>query len=608
VCGIAGCIRRDGREPDRGALEAMARALHHRGPDDIGVEVVGPVGLVHRRLSIVDLSDAGHAPMQLGEHWLTYNGEVFNHAALREELSGPWTGHSDTETVLHALAEGGTAALGRFDGFWGLAWLDGPGRRLVLSRDRFGVKPLFVARTADAIWFASEMKALLAAGVPARPNVDAIRHMAHLGWVNGPETGLRDVTRLMPGTALSISLDGLAEREERWFDPPELVDRDRARSLARRSRDELRAELAQRLSDAVGGRLMGDVPIATMCSGGIDSSLVAAYAIERSPTMVAYTSSIVDQPENDEHAHASAIAAHIGARLETIEVTAESWLADFVPAVWHLEHPLLHPGTVPMMQIARHAHANGIKVLLSGEGADELFGGYGAIHQGQRRDFAASGPQAWARELNRRLRPGTLGQADFEVSASERANAFVAQARAEGRRAYRGVLPRRGAAPRGIDERLAGRFLADFKTYLPSLLHRQDTAAMSASVEVREPFLDPSVLRFGVNLPMDARAAPELKGILRELALERLPRSAIERPKMGWGFNAGRYLHDVVRPDALLDGALRETLGESREEWASGFAAPGRHSTLFAWSAEAWCRLFLEGKPVETVEGELLAT
>src|SRR5881227_1813125 len=245
MCGIAGCLRRDGRAPDRAALQAMAMALRHRGPDDAGIEIAGNVGLVHTRLAIVDLSLAGHAPMRLGEHWLTYNGEVFNHLALRDTLPGPWTGHSDTETVLHALAERGTGALAEFNGFFALAWLDGPGRRLVLSRDRFGVKPLYVARTADAVWFASEMKALLAAGVPARPNPGAIEHMAHLGWVQGEETGLRDITRLPPGTALELSLDGGREQAVRWFDPPELVDRQRARELARRSRAELRDELAE---------------------------------------------------------------------------------------------------------------------------------------------------------------------------------------------------------------------------------------------------------------------------------------------------------------------------------------------------------------------------
>src|SRR4051794_19457217 len=190
----------------------MARALGHRGPDDTGIEIAGNVGLVHTRLSIVDLSPAGHAPMRLGEHWLTYNGEVFNHIALRDTLRGPWTGHSDTETVLHALAERGIGALAEFNGLFALAWLDGPGRRLALSRDRWGIKPLFVARTAEALWFASEMKALLAAGVPARPNPDVIRHMAHLGWVQGFETGLRDIVRLSPGTALELSLDGGREQ------------------------------------------------------------------------------------------------------------------------------------------------------------------------------------------------------------------------------------------------------------------------------------------------------------------------------------------------------------------------------------------------------------
>ena len=211
MCGIAGCVLPPGRAPDRDRLERMAAAIAHRGPDDSGVEVVGSVGLVHRRLAIVDPSPAGHQPMRSadGRWWLTYNGEAFNHLALREELPPLcWRGGSDTETVLESLAAWGDDAVARANGLFAYAALDTAARRLLLVRDRFGVKPLYLARRDGELWFASELRALLAAGVPPDVDPDILGHSMVHGWANGEATPLRAVRRVMPGTWLEVSLDG----------------------------------------------------------------------------------------------------------------------------------------------------------------------------------------------------------------------------------------------------------------------------------------------------------------------------------------------------------------------------------------------------------------
>src|SRR4051812_6453400 len=269
MCGIGGCVAPPGAAVSREALERMAAAMRHRGPDDSGVEIVGNVGLVHTRLAIVDPSPVGHAPMASvdGQWWLTYNGEAFNHLELRAALGGrAWRGGSDPEPVVEARAAWGDDAIARINGLFGLAALDLRERRLVLARDRFGVKPLYVARFGGALWFASEMRALLAAGAPREADPQVLLQSIAAGWVTGPWTPLRGVRAVLPGTLVEVSLDTLEERSRMWYAPEDVVDAERAAALGRRSRAALRDELQDTLRTAVRRRLMGDVPVATMCS------------------------------------------------------------------------------------------------------------------------------------------------------------------------------------------------------------------------------------------------------------------------------------------------------------------------------------------------------
>lgn len=597
---------RPGAEVDRERLAALGAALAHRGPDAAGLEVIHNVGLVHRRLAILDTSDAGRAPMAdaTGATWLTFNGEVLNHAALRDELpepAGGWRGGSDTETLVHGLATHGPTFVTRCEGFWAWAALD-PGRgELSLVRDRFGVKPLHVWTGPDELWFASELRALRAAGVPMAPDTETLRHATATGWANGRRGLAAGVVKVGAGTRLIVDVASLVTREERWFAPGELVDRGRTRAAARRPRLAARAALEAALKTAVHRRLTADVPVGTMCSGGIDSGLVTAYAAREQPGVVAYHAAIADQPAEDERVWAEQVARHLGVELRRIDVTGETWRRDFVRACAHVEAPMLHPSSVPMLQISERAREDGIVVLLSGEGADELFGGYSSLHRPERRDVERRGHrfESGVRELYRwagrrglaRARtglPAGLGPAEH-VNAQERA--IVARALA----AHDGVL-------RGAEKRLAARLLGDLDAYLPHLLNRQDGAAMAVGVEMREPFLDSDLVRLCVNLPVSQRVGPAQKGLLRELAVEVLPRAAVERPKRGFGMDAAAYLHGAVRPGALRDGALREALGVGREEWDAGLATTLDHAPLLLWSAEVVCRVLFRGESVEAVE------
>ena len=596
VCGIAGCVEAPGRAPDRAALARMADALAHRGPDGAGVEVHGNVGLVHRRLAIVDPSEAGRQPMALPDGWrLTYNGEVFNHLDLRRALPGvAWRGGCDTETLLHALATWGEGALDRLNGLFAFAAIDPHRRRLLLVRDRLGVKPLYLARHDGALWFASEMRALLAAGVPVRTDPDVLRFSV-LGWPNGETTPLAGIERLPAGMLLSVDLETLEVERRRWWRPADAVDPELAAALATRSRGELAGGVEAALRTSVSRRLMADVPVATLCSGGVDSSLITVFAAEEQPGALALNASVVEQPELDEGPWARAVAHHAGAELHTVEVTGASFRSGFVGTVEHHEYPLQHPGSVPMVQLAALARDLGAKVLLSGEGADELLGGYDWQHAGALDAFRA-------RRAPLRLLRALAG----EARATRRAGDRDAPAAVEVcERAARDDAQRAYAHHRGTRRRLEGALAADLELYLSHLLNRQDKCTMAASIETREPFLDPDVVRLALNLPLEARVDPDRKALLRDLARRLLPEGVADRPKVGFHFATRALIEERADPAFLEDGRLRELLGTPRGEWCEGLRLMPEAWGFRVWSAEVWCRLFLGGDSRAAVEAAL---
>jgi asparagine synthase (glutamine-hydrolysing) len=621
VCGIAGCIAAPGAAPDRDALERMADALRHRGPDDRGIEVVGQVGLVHTRLAIVDPTPAGRAPMSLdgGRWWLTYNGEVFNHLELRARLGErPWRGGSDTETVLHALAEWGEDAPARCNGLFALAALDAERRRVLLVRDRFGVKPLYLARHGGGLWFASEVGALLAAGVPRRARLDVLRHSIGYGWAEGRLTPIEGVERLAPGTLTSVDLATLEVAERRWYEPAQAVDPERAAALASRPRRDLAGELERELRASVRRRLMADVPVGTMCSGGLDSSLVTAFARDEHPRIVAYNASVADQPWADEGPWARRVADGLGVELRTARLDGAAWRAGLVDAVAHNEHPLMHESSVPMAMIAALARADGVKVLLSGEGADELFAGYDFLHADAYRALLPAPARARQRLELARGRVGGLasrrgrglGRAVRRRLVERPAAGAVAQPpRAPSAAEWGERVAERAAAAYahhpGPGGALEAALLGDLSLYLPHLLNRQDKNTMQASVETRVPFLDPAVVALAVNLPLEARTRPLRKGVLRDLGHAHLPRGVARRAKVGFGFDVRLYLEGAARPRFLGEGMLRETLGVDAATWRETVARAASHQALRLWSGEVWCRLFLDARSREDVAAEL---
>jgi asparagine synthase (glutamine-hydrolysing) len=613
VCGIGGCVLETGRTPDRGALEAMRAALGHRGPDASGIELFENVGLVHTRLAIVDPTPAGAQPMlhPSGDWALTYNGEIFNHLELRGGLGGArFRGGSDSETLLEALHAWGEGALARLNGLFAFAALDRSARRLLLVRDRFGVKPLYLAWRPEGLWFASEIGALIAAGIPARPVADVVAHCLDYGWANGPRTPVEGVERLMPGSLLDLDLATLERRERRWYAPADMVSGSRADELAGLDRAAAGDAVETALRRSVELRLMADVPVGTMCSGGLDSSLITAFAADAHPRIVAFNASITDQPEADESPWAERVADASGIELVTAPVSADSWRAGLVDVVRHVEYPLNHESSVAMWQIAELAHAGGVKVLLSGEGADELFGGYTWLGLAERADFGArhrrveSGLRALGRRAPsllaayRRLRGEPQPRAGAGAgAASEQVLGFEREVDSAALGAYASGEPR-------SRRELEANLLAQLELYLPHLLNRQDKTTMKASVETREPFLDPDLVELALNLPLELRLEPEPKTLLRELGRRHLPAEIASRTKGGFGWDYNRYLLPATRPEFLLDGALRDLRGADRERWSALITDPGIWQ-LPLWTAEIWMRTVIDGQSTAAVDSEL---
>ncbi|HET8646287.1 MAG TPA: asparagine synthase (glutamine-hydrolyzing), partial [Vicinamibacteria bacterium] len=414
MCGIAGVLHFDGAPVDRALLARMGRALCHRGPDAEGVyvdEAAAPaVGLVHRRLSIIDLSAAANQPLggEDGRVQVMLNGEVYNFALLREELSGRhrFRSQGDTEVIAHGYEEQGEAVMARLDGMFALAIWDGARRRLVLARDHFGKKPLHYWSDGRRLVFASEIKGLLAAGVPAALEESALPEYLALGYVPTPRTLFRGITRLPP--ACTLVADGSGAQAPTPFWDLAFPPAGQARAIGLRAAAE---ELLELLRAAVRKRLVADVPVGVLLSGGLDSSLVAALAAREAGGLRTFTVGFEGPAWFDERPHARRVADHIGARHHDALVRPQA-AALLDTLLDHHDEPFGDSSALPTYLVAREARRE-VTVALNGDGGDEAFAGYERLHAAvlaerlppaARRALAAAARLLPARSRHRRLR------------------------------------------------------------------------------------------------------------------------------------------------------------------------------------------------------------
>ncbi|HYH84255.1 MAG TPA: asparagine synthase (glutamine-hydrolyzing) [Pyrinomonadaceae bacterium] len=640
MCGINGiALSSRSRETlDVRLLKRMRDVIAHRGPDDAGVYVDGNVGLGHRRLSIVDVA-AGHQPMtnEDGSLRITYNGEIYNHADFREELEARghvYRTHCDTETILHLYEERGADCVRDLRGMFAFAIWDARKRELFIARDRLGVKPLYYVQREDgSLFFASEIKALLEArAVAAELNHAALPDYLANHATSGDETLFRGVRRLMPGHTMTWR-DGELKIEEYWDVHFAREEGDDAQHDSHRSDEDYVAEWAEMFRESVRLRLMADVPLGMFLSGGIDSSAIAAVMSGMTSEPVKTFSVAFAEREANELEYAREVARAFKTDHHEIVVSPEEFFGALPTLVWHEDEPIAHPSSVALNFVSRLA-ARHVKVVLTGEGSDEMLAGYGRYRKtvynlalgaryhglapaALRRAVARAVESLPARSRARRklartflcLAPDieTIYFDNFSVfSRAMQRELLTAEAkeRVGSLDPYRHVTEYLGKTDA---ESLLERLLyVDTKTYLHELLMKQDQMSMAASIESRVPFLDHKLVEHTARLPERMK----LRGLTTKYILRRamkgvLPERILTRPKMGFPVPVGAWLRgrfrNVIDEHVLGERALDRGLFE--REYVRGLVA--RHQSgaedhsdrLWALvNFEIWLRRFVDGE------------
>jgi asparagine synthase (glutamine-hydrolysing) len=611
----------------------MRDVIVHRGPDEAGTHGDEQAILGHRRLSIVDLA-SGQQPLsnEDGTIWVSYNGEIYNHGDIRRELES--AGHryrtkSDTESIVHAYEHWGDDCVDHFRGMFAFALWDSRYRRLLLVRDRLGIKPLYWCQVRGRVIFASEIKAILESGL-VRPeaNDEVLAEVLTTRYTSDSQTMFKGIYRLLPGHRL-VYENGRIEITQYWDVPagPHESSGSAAEQIGR---------FRELLEESVRLRLMADVPLGVFLSGGIDSSVVAALMASMIDRPLQTFSVAFQDRAFSELEYSRTVARAINADAHEIVVDERDFFGALPRLIWHEDEPIAHPSSVPLYFVSRLAREH-VKVVLTGEGSDELLAGYGKYprsllnwHAG--RGYSALAPEAMRSWVRERVVPRLPGRArryaqrsflalphsqeaiffdNFAAIPRNRLRSLVtSHALARSRDPYSSSREWLDRPPEGTP--LLTRVLyADLKTYLVELLMKQDQMSMAASIESRVPFLDHQLVEYAAGLP----PATKLRGfrtkwILREAARGLLPAEILSRPKMGFPVPFGRWMttgwQEVAR-DVLLDGRSRQrgVIEPLEVERLISNHAAGRHNGGDAiWSLmnlELWYRTFIDGDGVQTL-------
>jgi asparagine synthase (glutamine-hydrolysing) len=642
MCGIAGFVSADGLDADATSRAIRMRdVITHRGPDEAGLRVDAHAALAHRRLSIVDLS-TGQQPAsnEDGSIWIIFNGEIYNHADIRRVLEA--RGHTyrtrcDTETIVHAYEEWGDECVHRFRGMFAFAIWDTRRRRLLLVRDRLGIKPLYWARRGDTLLFGSEIKAILASDlIEPQTNTDVLPEVLSTRYTSGTDTLFRGINKLLPGHLL-VFRDGEIDIRQYWDVPIREESGPHAKPLAQRPIDVV-AEFRALLEESVRLRLMADVPLGMFLSGGIDSSAIAAIMarlIDR--PLETFSVAFKDRAFN-ELEYAREVARAIGANTHEIVIDDDDFFGALPKLVWHEDEPIAHTSSVPLYFVSALARQH-VTVVLTGEGSDELLAGYGKYLRLAWNWRAGTVYETFVPRLVRTsIASGVVPRLSGKVARYAR-RSFLAMERtpeamffdnfasirlADQRRllspAFRDAVTAGHAyrasreyfdRPNGHSTLLDRLLYADIKTYLVELLMKQDQMSMATSIESRVPFLDHKLVEFAALLPDEWKLSGfTTKRVLREAMKGLLPESILNRPKMGFpvpfsGWTRGRW--NAVAHDVLLD----------RRSIERGIIDPDGIDTLLRdhaagrtdggdriWSLmnlELWHRTFIDKEGVQTL-------
>jgi asparagine synthase (glutamine-hydrolysing) len=611
VCGLVGILRRDGEDADATRIDRMLAPMLHRGPDGRGCWAENEVALGHLRLSILDLSDHAHQPIATagGEGVLAYNGEVYNFRALRRELEREgvvFASSGDSEVVLQALVRWGPQrAIPRFNGMFAFAYFDRRRHELWLARDRLGIKPLYTAECAGELIFGSEPQALLAhPGMTCRPDRLAIASFLLRGRQEARPTFFEGIEAIEPGSWWCIRRSGV--ERHRYYHVLDALDVER---LLAGDPDQAVPRFESLIDESVRLHLASDAPLAAICSGGVDSSLIAACASRHLKDLRCYVAD--DTSGRGEGKFAQRVTDHLGVHLTRVPVDRETHLRLWPEATLFEGHPLYNRSSVALLLLGRACQADGVKVLLNGEGADELFGGYGMQRKAHRawgwpaRLVLALDPvRSRRRRSFRRLRSrrfllsrldglGDVGIAVVDGDGELRRLALEEK-----------LAPVRSAADRAF----LVRCLDDLYFTLDPLLRRHDRMAMAASIEMRVPFLENAIIDFGIHLPLRAKfRRGQSKWVVKQAAEKLLPAEIVHARKRAFPMPAD---FDLGCEALLAGGAAGELLRwTDRQQQALIPLVRHREGLRFLLlGLELWGRIYLRGEKPDALASELLAS
>ncbi|MCG8345682.1 MAG: asparagine synthase (glutamine-hydrolyzing) [Chlorobiales bacterium] len=630
MCGILGYSG----SFDAAGLSAGLETIAHRGPDDSGMyadEQAG-VGLGHVRLSILDVSSLGHQPMLSsdGRVVLVFNGEIYNFRELRSELEARgyrFRGHSDTEVLLNLYLEEGENLMARLNGIFGFAIWDNRTRSLLIVRDGLGVKPLYYCISRKGFAFASEIKGLLQL-VPEERQIDLSalhRYMSFL-WCPGEGTPFKSVRKLLPGEAMVVR-KGHIERRWSWYRLPILS------GFIRYYDDSASLKgTVQHLRQAVHRQMVADVPVGAFLSGGLDSSAVVAFAREQNPDIRCFTIEVAGGQEEgttDDLPYARRVAEHLGVELNVVTIDSGRMADGLERMVWQLDEPLADPAPLNVLYISQLAQENGMKVLLSGAGGDDLFTGYRRHHALNLERWWSWLPKSmrfglekatkqldqrrtWTRRLTKWFNGATLDVderiANYFLWAceSDLLSLYTSDIRAQlnDACAIDHLLEFMASAPTNLSS-LERMLLLDQRFFLAdhNLIYT-DKMSMAAGVEVRVPFLDLELVEFAARIPPQFKQrGSEGKWVLKKAMEPYLPRDVIYRPKTGFGAPLRRWMRKELRP-LLRDMLSAESLNK-RSIFDAGAVQKlmenndsGRidasYILLSILCTEIWCRKFID--------------
>jgi asparagine synthase (glutamine-hydrolysing) len=637
MCGIAGKLHFDRQRPVSAVLvREMTDVIAHRGPDGEGQYVTGPVGLGHRRLSIIDLS-TGAQPLsnEDGTVWIVFNGEIYNYLDLRRDLLA--RGHvfrtaSDTETIVHLWEEYGVDCVTHLRGMFAFAIWDERQQSLFIARDRVGIKPLYYCKTGRSLVFGSEIKALLVdPEVPRRINPRAIDRFLTYLYLPGDETMFEDVRKLEPGHYL-LAKGGRVERKRYW-DLEYTVDT-RWRSL-----DEAAEALGDLLRQTVSDHMISDVPVGFLASGGVDSTALLSYAVERTDKPIqTFTVGFAGSNVVDERPYARLASQRFNTAHHEISISADDFRRFLPQYVWHMEEPVCEPPAIALYYVSKLAREH-VTVLLSGEGGDEAFGGYPEYrnYPAFERGKAMLGPlrgaagaalgmvdrMAGGGKLRKYAALADRAVPDYYYSRVTSPHDYFNQSRrtlysrefAAQTAGYAATTVTRDLFRQAAGEHLLNQLLyVDTKTWLPDdLLMKADKITMANSLELRVPFLDHKVLEFAAALPPEFKVkGRETKRVLRRTFQDRVPAEILTRKKVGFPVPYEQWLTGELREyvaDTILstratsrgyfDRAELDAIVDGR---TTAPAASGRE--IFALTVlELWHREFLDAGTTELMAG-----